>query len=170
MGTARLRAGGRCACTLVLLAGFAPAAAAGGRPAVDFREGDFKGALRACPGGKVQLRVSTSGSARLHDAATGKPIGGELCPDRRGCGATMRVTSWAFSPDGKLVAVAAGDKQPGPISGSPTSVGDIRVWDTATGKLVASLPGAVGWVRGVAFAADGRTVLYRADKHEVDGK
>lgn len=51
----------------------------------------------------------------------------------------------AISPDGKLVAVAASDQERG-----------AAVWDVATGKLVAALPGQA--VTSVAFSPDGKWV------------
>lgn len=51
----------------------------------------------------------------------------------------------AFSPDGRLLA--AGDLS-----------GPIRIWETASGRLVATLPGHPEETSAVAFSPDGRTL------------
>jgi len=56
----------------------------------------------------------------------------------------------AFSPDGKLLAIAAGD-------------GTVRLWKPATGQAVGALPAEPGGrVNAVAFSPDGR-LLASAD-------
>jgi WD40 repeat protein len=65
-------------------------------------------------------------------------------------------TSWlaalTFSPDSKLIATASDDKR-------------ARVWDAATGKVLATLKGHTGTVNGVAFGPDGQSLLtVSADK------
>jgi Tol biopolymer transport system component len=56
------------------------------------------------------------------------------------------VSSVAFSPDGKTLAVGDDD-------------GDVYLWDVATARLTATLPDpASGGVNGVAFTPDGQTL------------
>jgi WD40 repeat protein len=56
----------------------------------------------------------------------------------------------ALSPDGKTVAAAGGR------SGYE---GEVKLWDIATGKLVADLNGHDGWVECVAFSPDGKVLV-----------
>src|SRR5262249_62044376 len=57
------------------------------------------------------------------------------------------------SADGTALAAAAGS------GGIPGSGGRVRLWDAATGKVVATLANlAGGTIRSVAFAPDGRTL------------
>jgi WD40 repeat protein len=60
------------------------------------------------------------------------------------------VCGVALSPDGKLAA-----------SGSAISllIGDLKVWDPATGKVVRTLLGHIGPIAGVAFSADGKDLI-----------
>jgi serine/threonine protein kinase len=59
------------------------------------------------------------------------------------------VCGVALSPDGKLVA-----------SGSAISllIGDLKVWNPATGKVVRTLLGHIGPIAGMAFSADGKSL------------
>jgi WD40 repeat protein len=60
-------------------------------------------------------------------------------------GHTESVQSVAFSPDGKTLASASGDRS-------------IKLWDVATGKEQATLKGHTGSVRSVAFSSDSKTL------------
>lgn len=56
------------------------------------------------------------------------------------------VNDVRFSPDGTRLAVAGGQ---------PSARGDLRIFDTATGKLIHTLPGHADVVGSVAFSPDG---------------
>jgi len=106
--------------------------------------------------GKLTVKVADDLTAQLIDADSGKEIGPALGHSRRRTG--MRITAWAFSPDGKPLATASGHGRPDGID----TVGEVRVWDVATGKQVAAATDAehdLGWVHSVAFANDNKTVM-----------
>ena len=113
--------------------------------------------------GKIGLSVSGA-SAQFIEVATRKPIGQSIRhPDHpRGDqtreGQKMRITTWAFSPDGKMVAT--GSRYETNSVGEDQPEGDVRVWEVPTGKLLASTEGGHGYVKGLAFSDDGRTVQY----------
>ena len=69
------------------------------------------------PDGKRIVTASEDKTARLWDAASGKPIGEPLK------GHEGAVISAAFSPDGKRIVTASADKT-------------ARLWDAASGKPI----------------------------------
>src|SRR5262245_14037718 len=54
----------------------------------------------------------------------------------------------ALSPDGKILASGGGD----------TRGGELKLWDTATGKQIASLPGYTDSLNALIFSPDGKTL------------
>ncbi|UBU17981.1 WD40 repeat domain-containing protein [Nonomuraea gerenzanensis] len=99
---------------------------------------------QGAPGGVLLLTASEDGTARLWDAATGRPHGAPLT------GHTGHVYAVAFAPDGTYLATAGQDRT-------------VRLWDTATGQpLGPPLAGHGGEVRALAFTADGRTLVAAA--------
>ena len=67
------------------------------------------------PDGQRIVTASADKTARIWDAASGKPIGKPLR------GHEDEVRGAAFSPDGKRIVTASSDKT-------------ARIWDVATGK------------------------------------
>jgi WD40 repeat protein len=88
---------------------------------------------------------------RLWNPATGQAIGAPFLPADAGIGTVEGETSVAFSPDGKLLAIA-------------TDAGTVRLWNPATRQTVGApfLAVANGGLIGVAFSPDG-TLLATAD-------
>ena len=114
------------------------------------------------PDGRLTVKVVDDLTARLVEAATGKPVGPELRHSPRRDG--IRINTWAFSDDGRLLATASSEGE------GVDTVGEVRVWDVATGKLLAVATDAryaLGRVHTVAFA-DSRTLLVGCD--DISGK
>jgi WD40 repeat protein len=77
----------------------------------------------------------------------------------------MRLHAWAFSPDGRRLATASSEGD------GEDTVGEVRVWDVTTGRLLAVATDAryeLGRVDTVAFSADGRAVLIHCE--DISGK
>src|SRR5262249_35417815 len=115
------------------------------------------------PDGKLTVKAA-DGRAQMVKVATGKPVGPALghADIRR----TEKLSiTWAFSPDGKLLATAFS----GDTVGGGDTMGDVRVWEVATGKLVA-VPKRhdIGYVRSLAFKPDNKTLVIDCDV--VSGK
>ena len=93
------------------------------------------------PDGKRIVTASDDKTARIWDAATGKPIGEPLK------GHDDVVWSAAFSPDGKRIVTASSDKT-------------ARIWDAATGKPIGEpLEGHDEDVMSAAFSPDGKRIV-----------
>jgi hypothetical protein len=90
------------------------------------------------PDGGQVLTGSVDNTARLWEAATGKPVATFK-------GHTGSVASVAFSPDGRHV-----------LTGSDNTA---RLWEAATGKLMTVFERNEGDVRLVAFSPGGRQLL-----------
>ncbi|WP_294537034.1 TIR domain-containing protein [uncultured Rhodoblastus sp.] len=93
------------------------------------------------PDGQHIVTASDDKTARVWDAASGKPIGAPLK------GHEDVVRSAAFSPDGKRIVTASSDQT-------------ARVWDAATGKPIGEpLRGHDGLVYRAAFSPDGQRIV-----------
>ena len=79
-----------------------------------------------------------SGQVRVIDLHDGKELWSAVA-------SKLLVTALAFSPDGKMLASAAG-----------YSEADIRLWDVATGKEIGRLEGHKSWVGSLVFWPDGK--------------
>jgi WD40 repeat protein len=104
----------------------------------------------ACtPGGEILALACHDRAVKLVDLAT--------LQERAALkGHTKRVWSVAFSPDGKLIASAAGNWD------KPLEPGEVLVWDATTGQQLRSLKGHSGLAFAVAFSHDSRTLASAA--------
>ena len=82
--------------------------------------------------------------ARLEPAGASKPAAGAATAPTPG--AVSPLSAVAFSPDGKLFALGGADAT-------------VRLWNTASLGEVRAFRGHADWVTGVAFSADGRSIL-----------
>lgn len=115
--------------------------------------------------GKLTVRVVRHFKAQIVDAQTGKPVGPVLEHIPGGRLPTMHISGWAFSPDGKLLATAAGNRHSRERERDTT--GSVRVWEVATGKLLASNKRDIGRVHSVSFKDDKTVVIFCDD---ISGK
>jgi WD40 repeat protein len=144
-------------------------------PEIAFKRGDASGAIRDSPGKNIKIKVYGS-TAQLYDADTGKSIGPELYHDPSRILVNPRtdlsITCWAFSPDGKLIATGAGYKRVSRWGDVQENDGEVRVWEVATGKLLATERKGLwlGTVKRVAFSKDGKTVLVEAEQFDYSGR
>jgi WD40 repeat protein len=93
----------------------------------------------------TKLFVGTrKGQIQRYDSFTGETEADWPAYHRSG------VTALVASADGKVLA-----------SGSGFRTGDIKLWDTDTGRLITTLAGHAGWITWLEFSRDGKT-LYSA--------
>ncbi len=78
----------------------------------------------------------------------------EHTPYSRLFGHRAQVTGVAFSPQAGLLASAGCQDD----SGAACKLGEIILWDAKTHQLLSRLPGDYGFVRGVSFSPDGKTL------------
>ncbi len=104
------------------------------------------------PDGRQLVSASYDKTIRVWDLASGKTvrtIRGESAPGHAG-----KVFAMALSPDGKWLA-AGGEFCAECGSGKGECKEDIRLYEFASGKLVALLKGHANVVQGLAFSPDG---------------
>src|SRR5262249_20769173 len=87
--------------------------------------------------------------AGFHEVLLHKPDGSGI--EARLIGLSERIESVRFSPDGKLLAVAAG---------LPARMGELQVWDVEKKKLKLSLPMTADTIYGVSWSPDGKTIAF----------
>jgi WD40 repeat protein/serine/threonine protein kinase len=102
------------------------------------------------PDGRTVLTGSYDGSAWLWDATTGRRLAGPFRhPDP--------VWAVAFRPDGKAFATGSGHSVE--RDGHMVGVGEGRIWDIASGKVIQAHPQHARDIIAVAFTPDGQTLV-----------
>ncbi|HEY2253478.1 MAG TPA: WD40 repeat domain-containing protein, partial [Planctomycetaceae bacterium] len=101
------------------------------------------------PGGKYFATAGWDKLIRFFDTESGKRL-------RTLEGHTTGVLAIAFSPDGKLLASVGMKVDDKDLSPDETGRADVKLWDTETGKELATLNGHTDHIYGVAFSPDGK--------------
>jgi WD40 repeat protein/serine/threonine protein kinase len=95
--------------------------------------------------GRTVLTAGNDKTARLWEAASGKPVGRPLSHPEPVHGAV-------FGPDGRTVLTWAGDRT-------------ARLWDASAGRLLTDTLRHQGHIRAALLSPDGRRVLTGSDDH-----
>jgi WD40 repeat protein len=96
------------------------------------------------------------GAVRVWDAETGKILASVPAkPDNGPLGLySFLISTLDWSPDGTRIATGSMDRS-------------LRIWDSATGKLIAESKRHAGWIGGVAYSRDGTRVATGSEDRTV---
>lgn len=109
---------------------------------------DFVFSAALSPDGRQLITGSGDGTAKIWETQETEPL--MLGRTNGPVGEREAAFGWAaFSPDGRRVAGGA-------------LGGNVGIYDSATGKLLQTLPGNGAWINSLAFSPDGRLVAVAA--------
>jgi WD40 repeat protein len=136
--------------------------AATGRLRHCLKQGGNRGTLGAVafsPDSRLVTAGAYNGSVRRWEAATGKEL--EVLKDERIPGSGLMACELAYTPDGKLLAVACDNPAMyyKPPNGVWATVSRARFWETATGKELYGFPGEKVHTTFLTFTRDGKMLL-----------
>ena len=103
------------------------------------------------PDGRQIVSAGEDKVIRVWDVATGKTV--RTLRGEAAAGHAGKIYAMALSPDGKWLAVG------GMLANEPVAGSVIRLYDFASGRLVALLKGHEDVVHGLAFSPDGRRLI-----------
>src|SRR5262249_30611235 len=114
-------------------------------------QGETTSKLALSPDGRLVFSGGAAGAASSWETDTGKPVG-------RFPGNLPQVNAVAVSPDGRILACGSGKHDQG--------LGEIKLWDVATGKERAKWP-HVHVVQSAAISPDGASLAAGAQSPDL---
>jgi WD40 repeat protein len=107
-----------------------------------------KRGLASTPDGKL-VAIARRTGVMMIESTTGKRVRGGIDYSQR------EVTDVAFMPDGKTLAVVCNPF----LSVDPTGVGEVHLYDLASGKFMTKLRSPRGFLLRLAVTADGKHIV-----------
>ncbi len=111
------------------------------------------------PDGKWRVKV-VEGGVQLIDANSNSPEGKPL--------KTIVPPCWSFSPDSEWLAIGGGHKK------NDDNWGYLQIWDLKNRTTIVDIKSVEGSPRfgklfGIGFGKDKHDVIFRAERHRLDG-
>src|SRR5262249_10594133 len=110
-----------------------------------------KRGISVSPDGKF-VAVARSGGVSLLEIASGNQVRAFDLGSLKGFQDTQDISAVVFSPDGKELAIASNPL----LSDDPNGIGEVRIFDLASGKQTSRIRLPAGFVLKLAWSPDGR--------------